>query len=48
MHFTDPQVQREVLLHCTKEQMEEMAKVDAMEMDMMDCYIAVRGSDNVS
>lgn len=48
VHFTDPQVQREVLLHCTKEQMEEMAKVDAMEMDMMDCYIAVRGSDNVS
>lgn len=48
VHFTDPQVQREVLMHCTKEQMEDMAKIDAMEMDEMDCYIAVRGSDNVS
>lgn len=48
VHYTDPQVQREVLLHATKEQMEDMAKVDALEMGMMDCYIGVRGSDNVS
>lgn len=48
VHFTDPQVQREVLQKCTKAQMEAMAKVDAMEMSMMDCYIGVRGSDNVS
>lgn len=48
VHFTDPQVQREVLLHCTREQMEDMARVDAMEMEMMDCYIGVRGSGNVS
>lgn len=48
VHHTDPQLQREVLLSCTKEQMELMAKVDAMEMSMMDAYIGVRGSDNVS
>ena len=48
VHYTEPQLQREVLLSCTKEQMEMMAKVDAMEMSMMDAYIAVRGSDNVS
>ncbi|MCI9546401.1 MAG: aminopeptidase [Lachnospiraceae bacterium] len=48
VHYNDPQLQREVLLSCTKEQMETMAQIDAMEMSMMDAYIAVRGSDNVS
>lgn len=48
IHFTDPQLQREQLLHATKEQMELMAEVDALEMSKMDCYIGVRGSDNVS
>lgn len=48
IHYTEPQLQREVLLSCTKEQMEAMAEVDAKEMSMMDAYIAVRGSDNVS
>lgn len=47
-HYIDPQVQRELLLHATKEQMELMGKIDAMEMEQMDCYIAVRGTDNVS
>ncbi len=32
IHFTDPQLQREQLLHATKEQMELMAEVDALEM----------------
>ncbi len=48
VHFTDALVQREVLLHCTRQQMEDMARVDAMEMEMMDCYIGIRGNDNVS
>src|SRR5699024_9528067 len=48
VHYTEPQVQREVLLHATKEQMELMAEVDSLEMSKMDCYIGVRGSDNVS
>lgn len=48
VHFTDPKVQREILLHATKEQMELMAKIDGEEMSQMDCYIGVRGSDNVA
>ena len=32
-----------MLLHCTKEQIELMAKVDREEMEAMDCYIGVRG-----
>ena len=48
VHFTDPQVQRETLLHCTKEQVELMAELGAAEMSQMDCYIGIRGSDNIS
>ncbi|MDE7422372.1 MAG: aminopeptidase [Lachnospiraceae bacterium] len=47
-HYTDNQVLRETLLHCTKEQLELMAKIDKEEMEAMDCYVAVRGSDNVA
>ena len=47
-HFTDPQVQREILLNCSEEQLKLMTKFDAEEMRNMDCYIGVRGSDNVS
>lgn len=48
VHYTDPTLQREVLINCTKEQMELMAELDAKEMSEMDCYIAVRGSDNIA
>jgi aminopeptidase len=48
IHYTDPQLQRLQIMECTKEQMELMAQVDALEMSNMDCYIAVRGTDNVS
>ena len=47
-HYTDNQVLRETLLGCTKEQLELMAKIDGEEMDAMDCYVAVRGADNVA
>lgn len=47
-HYEDPEIQREVLLHATKEQMELMAAADALQMGKMDCFIGVRGSDNVS
>ena len=47
-HFTDPRVQREMLLHCTREQVELMARVDREEMEAMDCYIGVRGADNIT
>lgn len=48
IHFTEPRLQREILLHATQEQLEVMARVDSMEMDEMDCYIGIRGTDNVS
>ncbi len=48
VHYTDPQLQRLQIMECTKEQMELMAEADALEMSRMDCYIAVRGSGNVS
>jgi aminopeptidase len=47
-HYTDTRVQREQLLHCTEEQMALMAKIDGAEMEQMDCYVGVRGTDNVS
>ena len=48
VHYTEPRLQREVLLHATKEQLELMAQIDSAEMDQMDCYIGIRGSDNAS
>lgn len=48
VHYTDVKLQREMLLNCTEEQMSLMAKIDAAEMDQMDCYVAVRGAENVS
>ncbi len=48
VHYTSPKVQREQLLHCSEEQLKIMAEIDAKEMAQMDCYIGVRGSDNVS
>jgi Leucyl aminopeptidase (aminopeptidase T) len=47
-HFTSSKVQREMLLGCSSEQLKIMAEVDALEMSKMDCYIGVRGSNNVS
>lgn len=48
LEYTNPVTQRELLLHCTKDQLQLMAKVDAQRMSAMDCYIAVRGSDNIT
>lgn len=47
-HYTDPIVEREMLLNCTEEQLKIMAEIDAAEMSKMDCYVGVRGSDNVT
>ena len=46
--YIDHRIMREQLLGATKEQMELMAKWDCLEMTHMDCYIGVRGTDNVS
>ncbi|MBC7960992.1 MAG: aminopeptidase, partial [Vallitaleaceae bacterium] len=48
LHYTDVRLQRELLLGATKEQYEMMASWDCFQMKQMDCYIGVRGSDNVS
>lgn len=47
-HYTDQRMQREVLLNCSEEQIKLMGEVDAKEMDAMDCYVGIRGTDNVT
>ncbi len=47
-HAADPQVERETLMGCTREQLELMARTDAYQMARMDCYLAIRGSDNTA
>ncbi|WP_304943829.1 aminopeptidase [Vallitalea guaymasensis] len=44
----DESVQRELLLNCTKEQIDLMAEADLTIMREMDCYIGVRASNNVN
>lgn len=48
LDYTDARLQRELLLETTQEQQELQASWDVMRMKQMDCYIGVRGSDNVS
>jgi len=48
VHYEDTKLHREILLHCTEEQIRLMAEIDCLEMGNMDCYIGVRGSDNIS
>lgn len=47
-HYTSQRVHREMLLGCSEEQLRAMAEVDCLEMSKMDCYIGIRGTDNVS
>lgn len=47
-HFTDNRVLREILLECSEEQLKLMADIDGKEMDAMDCYVGIRGADNIS
>lgn len=47
-HFTGSRMQREILLECTEEQLKIMAETDCLEMSKMDCYIGIRGTENVS
>ena len=46
--YTNPRVHREMLLGCTEEQLKLMARSDALTMSQMDCYIGIRGAENVS
>ena len=48
VHFTSNKVQREILLECSEEQLKIMGEIDSLEMSKMDCYIGIRGSNNIS
>lgn len=48
VHYTSNRVLREILFNCSKEQLHLMAKVDGLEMSNMDCYIGIRGSNNIT
>ena len=48
VHLTDQKVQREMLMNCTREQLEIMSKLAQDEMRQMDCYIGIRGNDNIT
>ncbi|WP_343207878.1 aminopeptidase [Anaerolentibacter hominis] len=47
-HYIDPAVEREILLGCTEEQIRLMGELASREMEQMDCYVGIRGTDNVS
>ena len=44
----DKEVDRAVLMNCTQEQMEMMAKYEALRMKDMDVYIGIRANDNMT
>lgn len=48
INHTNDRILRELLLNCSEEQLKIMAEHDCRMMEQMDCYIGVRGSDNVS
>lgn len=46
--MTDPRIHRELLLGASEEQLRALASWDSMEMEAMDCFISVRGMDNIT
>jgi aminopeptidase len=44
----DKDIDRALLMNCSKEQMEDIAKYEALRMKDMDAYIGVRGGDNIT
>ena len=47
-HYKDMSLQREIIKECSEEQLKLMAKVACLEMENMDCYIGIGGSDNMN
>lgn len=47
-HYINSRVQREMLLNCSEDQLKVMAEIDGAEMSMMDCYVGIRGTDNIA
>ena len=48
LHIKEMRLQRELIKNCTEEQLKLMAEVDCLEMNNMDCYIGISGSDNMN
>lgn len=46
--FTTNSIQRELLLGATEEQLKILAENDADRMRQMDCFIGIRGEDNIA
>lgn len=46
VQINQPKVQRALLMHCSEEQLDLMAKYDSMRMHDCQAYIDVRGGDN--
>ncbi|MFI3176277.1 MAG: aminopeptidase [Eubacteriales bacterium] len=47
-HYSDQKMMRELLLECKEEQIRLMAKADEVKMKEMDCYIGIRGTNNIA
>lgn len=48
VHFTSNRVLREILLHCSEDQLKLMAEADVLQMSQADAYIGVRGANNIA
>ena len=48
VQYEDESVKREILMGCTTDQLKMMSRWDAQRMSEMDCYISVRGYDNIN
>lgn len=48
VQYEDESIKREILLGCTTDQLKLMSRLDCARMSEMDCYISVRGYDNIN
>ena len=48
VHCENQRVHRQLLMGCSKEQLEIMCETDSLQMSKMDCFIGVRAADNAS
>ena len=46
IHHIDTNLQRELLMHCTEEQIKLMSDLSIQEMKQMDCFIGIRSNMN--
>ena len=47
-HCENQRVHREMLMNCSKEQLDLMCRTDSLMMSGMDCFIGVRAAENAS